>query len=175
MFQLTCSSSRVPFCDVPVEPRPTAGGRCRPAACFPDASARTFDVHDQRPGKFAGTAVAPNGQQPKARPGLRGVLWLLGLRGADGQQVCLMETGTVVETTGGGEKYLFWLLVLFLLGLVIGLALMACCCCGLRAWERQKVETQSRSTQSQVTYTRWKSQPRFHPLPDESHGGWTVA
>ena len=27
-------------------------------------------------------------------------------------------------------------------------------------------------TQSQVTYTRWRSSPRFLPLADQAHGGW---
>ena len=29
------------------------------------------------------------------------------------------------------------------------------------------------ATQSQVVYQWWKSEPRFQPLPDRSHGAWS--
>ncbi len=32
--------------------------------------------------------------------------------------------------------------------------------------------TKDKQTQSQVTYTRWTTTPRFKPLAQESHGGW---
>ena len=67
------------------------------------------------------------------------------------------------------------LAIVFFVGLTCGTAL-ACCC--LQPWTRQRptasdnvmVVTLEKASQSQVTYTRNASQPRFKPLAESAHG-----
>ena len=96
----------------------------------------------------------------------------------------VMETKMVKTNETSEHSMLFALVVLIILQLLLLFVwAVACCCCRGRAAspvasekapekKKEAVETRTVLTQSQVTYTWHRVQPRFLPLGDRGHGAW---
>ena len=89
-----------------------------------------------------------------------------GIRGARGEDVCMAE----MPESSSMTAWLF-MLVVFLLGVFVGWCLNKCL-----TGQKAPILTRNVATQSQTTYTELRGciNPRFHPLPEVSHGGFCV-